>query len=219
MGVYQQLQQDKITNMRSIAQFLLAFSFISLANCNPGFFSGAEKSTRQEVITLTLDFAMHWGQWGPQAFCPEGYFAHAFKLKVESEDVSDDTALNAIELSCIQASTLMRDMEYHQDRDFTITSLQGKWGFWRELRTCSTGFLTGLRMKSEPEQGIFVDDTAANDLEMACNWSSEIHNGGGDHWGEWSGWSYCPQEWAICGLETRVEDESASDDTALNDVK
>ena len=45
-----------------------------------------------------------WGSWGTTEWCPIGTFAHGFKLKMESYQVSDyyddDTALNAIGLYC-----------------------------------------------------------------------------------------------------------------------
>ncbi|CAL4109291.1 unnamed protein product [Meganyctiphanes norvegica] len=203
--------------MRVITKLLFSLLCIGVSPSVPAKVSDGTEEPREAYITLTLDWASHFGTWGELAFCPEGSFAHAFRLKVESESAHDDTALNAIELSCAHRRQLgTKDI---QERDSTITSSQGHWGDWKALKTCSDGFLTGLRMKSEEPQGHLHDDTAANDLEMQCAWGSEIHNGEGDHWGRWSSWSYCPQGWAICGLQTRVEGTSANDDTALNDVK
>ncbi|CAL4217921.1 unnamed protein product, partial [Meganyctiphanes norvegica] len=177
----------------------------------------------EELRYINLKRSCVPGTGGSHSFCVGQYFGVMLHItyQVESEEAGDDTALNAIELECIQPTTnIPLGTEDIQERDFAISSLKGEWGDWRDLRTCSSGFLTGLRLKSEPDQGMFSDDTAANDLEMQCNWSSEIHNGGGDHWGDWSSWAYCPQGWAICGLETRVEDSTGhTDDTALNDVK
>lgn len=60
-------------------------------------------------------------------------------------------------------------------------------------RECPEGLLTGLKMKSEEYQGIFIDDTAANDLEMQCNHSTITLNGGGNRWGYYSNWATCPE--------------------------
>ena len=60
-------------------------------------------------------------------------------------------------------------------------------------KECPDGqWLTGFKLKVEPYQGVFVDDTAANDLEMNCNWSDMTINGNGDHWGEWGNFVQCP---------------------------
>lgn len=166
--------------------------------------------------TLVLDWAMHLGKWGNEEFCPYGTFAYAFRIKVESEKVADDTSMNGIELYC-------RNPREHSQlkesaKEFRITSAVGKWGQWRGWKECKDGLLTGLRMKSEMSQGD-GDDTAANDLEMQCNNSNVILNGGGNRWGHYSSWAKCPMGSAICGLVTQVEPDIIGDDTALNDVQ
>ncbi|XP_071522314.1 vitelline membrane outer layer protein 1-like [Panulirus ornatus] len=182
---------------------------------------GTVSSKKNEnYIILALDWAMNWGEWGPQVFCPPDTFTYAFQLKVETEDAFDDTAMNGIELYCRS----LRDVGQggapprKDAREFGITSTVDPWGDWMGKRECPQGLLTGLKMKSEEDQGIF-DDTAANDLEMQCDWSTYTMNGGGDHWGKWSSWVSCPEGMAICGIETRVESQTATDDTALNDVR
>ncbi|XP_045118100.1 vitelline membrane outer layer protein 1-like [Portunus trituberculatus] len=176
---------------------------------------------KETHITLALDWAMNWGTWGPQEFCPEGTFAYAFEIKVEPEDSNDDTSMNGIQLYCRLPMDAGHDglPPRKGAREFSITSNVARWGNWRGMRSCTEGLLTGLKMKSEEDQGFFVDDTAANDLEMQCNHSTTTLNGGGNHWGFYSSWATCPEGWAICGLMTRVEAESATDDTALNDVR
>ncbi|KAK4291769.1 hypothetical protein Pmani_035424 [Petrolisthes manimaculis] len=157
---------------------------------------------------------MNWGAWGQAEYCPPGTFATAFEIKVESEDATDDTSMNGIRLYCNNL------IDNKQTKELTVSSTVQKWGDWMGKRECPSGqVLTGLRMKSEEDQGNFVDDTAANDLDMQCSHSTFTLNGGGNHWGYWSTWASCPEGWAICGLETRVESESAGDDTALNDVR
>lgn len=179
-----------------------------------------EEREDEPFITLVLDWAMNWGSWGPQEFCPTGTFAYAFQIKVESEDASDDTSMNGIELFCREPVDVGREGRppRKEAREYSITSNYQKWGEWRGKRECPTGFLTGLKMKSEEDQGMLVDDTAANDLEMQCDFSTVTLNGGGNSWGYYSNWANCPEGYAICGIETKVEGETASDDTALNNV-
>ncbi|XP_063606981.1 vitelline membrane outer layer protein 1-like [Penaeus indicus] len=182
----------------------------------------ADEEPRDEThITLALDWAMNWGEWGPQVYCPLGTFAYAFQIKVEGEDHMDDTAMNGIELFCRAPADVGHEGQPPKKdaKEFSITSTVQQWGDWKGKRECATGYLTGLRMRSEEDQGFFIDDTAANDLDMQCNWSTDTLNGGGDHWGDWSSWESCPHNWAICGIETRVEADSATDDTALNNVR
>ncbi|XP_071523173.1 vitelline membrane outer layer protein 1-like [Panulirus ornatus] len=189
--------------------------------CLLGLVAGDEASRDDSHVTLALDWAMNWGEWGPQVYCPLGTFAYAFQLKVELEDAIDDTAMNGIELFCRDPVFVGHDgiPPRKNAREFTITSTVQRWGDWRGKRECDEGYLTGLRMKSEEDQGFFIDDTAANDLEMQCDWSTTTLNGGGDSWGRWSNWVSCPHGWVICGIETRVEADSATDDTALNNVR
>lgn len=186
-----------------------------------GVLSAPPDQKSVDHITLGLDWAMNWGDWGPQVFCPDGTFTNAFQIKVESESAVDDTAMNGIELFCQKPSDVHSIATFPEANatEYTITSTVQKWGDWKGKRECQTGYLTGLRMKSEKDQGWWIDDTAANDLEMQCDWSTETHNGGGDHWGYWSSWESCPHDWVICGIETRVESTSAADDTALNNVR
>lgn len=174
----------------------------------------------EPFLPLELDWAMTWGKWGEQEFCPTGTFAYAFRIKVESEKAKDDTSLNAIELFCRNP----RDVDHSHSlpkkkaKEFRITSAEGKWGKWQGRKECANGLLTGMRMRSEEAQGP-GDDTAANDLEMQCNHSSTTLNGGGNRWGHFSNWVTCEKGWAICGLQTRVESDVVGDDTALNDVR
>ncbi|KAK8401925.1 hypothetical protein O3P69_001200 [Scylla paramamosain] len=196
----------------------LVLALLGVAAASVVFRNDRAKETH---ITLALDWAMNWGTWGPQEFCPEGTFAYAFQIKVEPEDASDDTSMNGIQLICRQPVDVGHDGHPPREgaKEFSITSNEAKWGDWRGKRVCDEGLLTGLKMKSEEYQGFFIDDTAANDLEMQCNHSTTTLNGGGNRWGHYSNWATCPVGWAICGLMTRVEAESATDDTALNDVR
>ncbi len=71
-------------------------------------------------------------------------------------------------------------------------------------------FLNKVYTKKIPQDGI-------------CQ-SGEILEGTGiNQWGDWSSWTYCPPEAAVCGLQTRVQspqgDLAWEDDAGLTDIK
>ncbi|KAG7166408.1 Vitelline membrane outer layer protein 1-like 8 [Homarus americanus] len=93
------------------------------------------------------------------------------------------------------------------------------------MRSCSRGFLTGLRAQVLGYQGVVFDDVAVQDIQMECNYGDEIidgtktyHNFGIPN-GNWGTWARCPNGSAICGIETRLEDPNlVTDDTAVDDL-
>jgi len=157
-----------------------------------------------------------WGNLGPDEFCPEGSFANGFSLKVEKDQENgDDTALNAIKLSCA----------YHDGTEgWYITSTEQVWGDWNSFQRCyNNEFLRSAQLKTEAWQGSGwdgeYDDTAGNDLNFECT-DGELLYGDGAGWGEWSEMVSCPSNTAICGIKTLVESFQGDegDDTALNGV-
>ncbi|XP_042237665.1 vitelline membrane outer layer protein 1-like isoform X1 [Homarus americanus] len=171
---------------------------------------------------LEVDWAMNWGSWHEKEQCPAGSFVYAFDIKVDSEGVIDETSMNGINLYCSNPS----DANYYYGDnlpeadapDYIISSFVDQWGIWRGKRECYKGFLTGFRMRSESDQGAFGDDTTANDLEMQCNYGNETLIGGGNHRGNWSNYANCPYGMAIYAIQTRVQEFSSTDNTALNNV-
>ena len=92
-----------------------------------------------------------------------------------------------------------------------------------ELRCSGGRKLTGANLKTEGKQ-LAGDDTAANNLAMMCGKHEKLYRNG-KRWGNWGSWSksgykYCPNGMAICGLQTKVEewDDGRKDNTALNRV-
>ncbi|XP_028515812.1 vitelline membrane outer layer protein 1 [Exaiptasia diaphana] len=159
----------------------------------------------------------HWGSWGTIDWCPFGYYAYGFRLKVESFQggYKDDTALNGIILHCKKG----RGDTGHQTH---IHSSVERWGSWGHSKFCPRRlFLTGVEIKSESHQGS-GDDTAANNFKFTCNhryWRPLI--GDGSRWGSWNKHPVaCPPKSAICGIRTRVESWQGTkvDDTALNEA-
>ncbi|XP_040271213.1 vitelline membrane outer layer protein 1-like [Bufo bufo] len=155
-----------------------------------------------------------WGEWGPVEWCPCGYHAKGFSLKVEvKQKVEDDTALNGIHLHCLNKT----DFDQDRDHQYTITSAEGPWGEWSPTLWCPEGHLISFSMQVEPPRK-GVDDTAANNIMFQCS-DYEILLGTGHSWGHYDRWSgKCIK--GICGMKTKIEPPQGTlDDTALNDVQ
>ena len=86
-------------------------------------------------ITIFLSLSVltikgEWGEWYDWENCPSGSWVVRFQTRIEkSQGSSDDTALNAILMTC-------------SDRLFTqISSGQQSWGDWKdESPLCPNGF-------------------------------------------------------------------------------
>lgn len=71
----------------------------------------------------------------------------------------------------------------------------------------------------EPHQGLFGDDTAANNVRFRCS-SNPTLAGAGLDYGEYSLWSQDCGDGGICGIETKMEEyQYGLDDSSLNDVR
>uniref|UniRef100_A0A8C8AIW8 Vitelline membrane outer layer protein 1 homolog n=1 Tax=Otus sunia TaxID=257818 RepID=A0A8C8AIW8_9STRI len=90
-------------------------------------------------------------------------------------------------------------------------------GKWLPALTCPLGSrLISFRLRVEEPRALW-DDTAANNLDMACA-DGTVLEGNGGRAGTWGNWSEaCGCSWGICGLKTRVETpQRLGDDTGLN---
>jgi len=160
---------------------------------------------------IVLTWWGFWGDWGSLEFCPKGSFVHGFQLKSEpSQGRGDDTALNAVRLSC--------------NRDLAgagvLTSSQAPWGVWGSAALCPSGSLvTGFSVKEEPRQG-GGDDTALNNVRLSCGATVSIHASVRTSWGQWKDGLHCRAGWAVIGMKTRVERSRCGGDcTALNGLQ
>ncbi|XP_069071811.1 vitelline membrane outer layer protein 1 homolog [Pleurodeles waltl] len=167
---------------------------------------------RRYKSILTVPNGGQWGEWQKPEMCPEGYFAYGFSLKVQKPQgkLRDDTALNGIRLHCSQEPSAKKIQD--------VESESGRLGSWTTPVWCPRGFLTAFSLRVESPQGYTGDDTAANNIKFRCS-EGHIVEGQGLRWGSYGAWSDTCST-AICGLETRLENErGVSDDTSLNDAR
>ncbi|OXA37212.1 Vitelline membrane outer layer protein 1 [Folsomia candida] len=111
-----------------------------------------------------------WGVWGGMETCSPGAYVYGFRLKVHSDQgfFGDDSALNGIELLCINP-TAKRPARNASMTQFTaISSLMGHHGSFTGLLECpDPGFAVGFELRSEEDQGD-SDDTTLNNVNMGC---------------------------------------------------
>ena len=151
----------------------------------------------------------NWGYWHPISNCPEYGKVDGFRLRMDD----DTTALNSIELNCVNGGV--------------INPHHGHWGKWTQYQKCSEGtYITGAMLKSEPKQGFWKDDSAANNLKIKCSDGTEkldlLDGWDGGHQGSWGSWGSCSDTGGyICGLWVRMELNNffTIDNTALNQVR
>ncbi|KAF4077045.1 hypothetical protein AMELA_G00203500 [Ameiurus melas] len=191
---------------------LLMLSFGECANNDT-----QNKAVAVSPSTITVLNGQRWGTWGTSVRCPSGHahYATGFSLKVlTNQGFWDDTALNGIALQCskpIESTGSVGDYT-------TITSTEGSWGTWTENIWCPSGVLKSFQLRVDSYQGVFSDDTAANNIRFTCT-GGEMFEGNGMDWGSWGTWSSVCGGTGICGLQTNVEaPQGIWDDTSLNDV-
>lgn len=168
-----------------------------------------------EIIAVIGPFGGPWGEWRSQEMCPHGTFAFGFAHQVEGKQGSgDDTALNGIRLRCGSYP------DPGQTTAGLATSGTGIWGDWSEFRSCEDDFVTAVTMRIEDWQKE-GDDTAAVDIQFRCRGGTVLSVPPDLDWGKWKAWQECPDNTAICGIQTKVEPRGGGnfDDTALNDAK
>lgn len=154
----------------------------------------------------------YWGDWGGIARCPKNQYVYGYRLKSEpNQNNGDDTSLNGIQLFC----TIKSNLHYT-----TIESKNGRWGTWGTKQYCIHTPVKAFKMRIEAPQGSNGDDSAANDIELLCDYGKYISASVNTHWGSWTQSYHCPYGQAVSGLTTRVEsDQGRGDDTALNGLR
>ncbi|XP_053468173.1 vitelline membrane outer layer protein 1 [Ictalurus furcatus] len=174
--------------------------------------AGTTFALRNYTSILTVPNGEKFGIWMWSELCPDNFYAVGFSLRVEpNQYANDDTALNGIRLFCVQ----------NEDRRFlySVESHTGHFGEWTEPRWCPSGTLSSFQLRVEPHQGIFGDDTTANNIRFRCS-SNPTMEGQGMAWGEYGEWSNNCHNGGICGIQTKMElYQGILDDSSLNDVR
>jgi hypothetical protein len=155
------------------------------------------------------------GIWSTFVFCDSGTYVDGYRQRVVNDLSADPTALNSIEMSC---------SDYKGNKAHTIKSDDGCWGQWYNYAYCPSqekyrNFLTGYKILEGPVE------TGAHGMKGFCL-SEENFEAEGTYTNEpgiWGDWGICPKETAICGFQTRMEDEQESlageDNSALNHIR
>ncbi|XP_025029496.1 vitelline membrane outer layer protein 1-like [Python bivittatus] len=163
-----------------------------------------DSEARKYEATLQVPNGGRWGVWAKAALCPMGY-ANGFQLKVQPPQTiwADDTGLNSIRLRCTDGTI--------------IESMSGRWGHWTEFQKCPKGNLVSFSLNMEEHKGL-LDDIAVNNIQFSCE-DGTVLTGQTHNWGSYGPWSKrCPVGF-ICGIQTKIEEESQGDNASLNDIK
>ncbi|XP_077116863.1 vitelline membrane outer layer protein 1-like [Ranitomeya variabilis] len=200
-----ELEEPLVTHLLRMSSILCSFLLLSVIS---GAFG------ERDYVVIGIPNGGSWGEWGPAEWCPCGFYAKGFSLKVEiKQKADDDTGLNGIRLHCLNKT----DIHPNVKDEYIIKSAEGPWGEWSPTLWCPVGHLISFSMQVEPPRR-GVDDTAANNVMFQCT-DYEIMLGAGHSWGDYGRWSGKCMD-GICGMKAKVErPQGSGDDTALNDVQ
>jgi hypothetical protein len=140
--------------------------------------------------------------------CPVGSYVYGMRLKVEFDQgtFDDDSALNAVDLLCINPMKERPQTNASIAQFEVITSSEGHKGVHGIIMECpAPGFAIGFEFRSEPNQ--ILDDSAGNNLNLYCSDGSKLE-GYGMGWGEWTPPLICPRGLRLCSIQTLIEGPS-----------
>jgi hypothetical protein len=181
--------------------------------------NGAGRTDELFLEQGSIHFASPFGDESTKSgtiYCNNNSWVQGFKLQVEPNGGSsnDDVAMAGLKLYC-----------YDRDGD-RVDSLIHEWesdepGWWSTNRVKCEGdgnFVTGARMRIEGRLFGSGDDSAANDLELACKDGDSIVQSNGGTSGNWSSWRFCPPNTFVCGMNVEYEPHGGSgfDDTGVD---
>lgn len=117
-------------------------------------------------ITEIVSPEFHFGEWGPEQTCLDGYVAAEVRIEepvntdksrpdFEGPSNPDQSGLNCVRMKCA-------DGEWQ-------SSSCGDWGTWRSSKECPEGMkICGVRYQFQKHLSSHGDDTALNGLELQC---------------------------------------------------
>ena len=158
-----------------------------------------------------------WGTFSDTIYCEPGSYIGGFKLLVEPYGGGDwdDAAMVGVSMHCYKPNGTYVETLVHKDME--------EWANWSpNSAKCSAGkFVKGARLKIEKNQGGDEDDTAANDLELACVGGGVLKQTNGGPFGAWSPYQFCPTGTVACGVavERELYMGAGKDDTGLNSIR
>lgn len=181
---------------------------LGTCTCLPGWKGiDCSKSTERFVIAPSSG---PWGSYRNWVYCPDDTWAIGFSQRVdEYHGLSDDSAVNALELVCGDAQS---------NRVASIISYEGLWGAWGSRVYCNgpKNYLRTAQFRVEDSSSI--DVTGVTDSYFKCTDDSGIQASNGHSWGYWYSSASCPPSTAICGFQLLFQSYQGStgDDTAMN---
>lgn len=192
-------------------------------NCCSGGGNGGIPNSYVAGGELVVNNGLNLGTWRNQDRCPLGSFAGGIQLNIEKSlgILEDDTSVNGVEINCFDVNSKQETAEK--------SSFAMDWGSWYPDRDCPTDYyVVAFQMKSEPDQGLFGDNTGTNGLRVKCrgpglagSYTRTITEEG-VYWGtsKWGPWSAtCPTGTAVCAIKSKVRGNDGGDDVALTDVQ
>jgi len=176
-------------------------------------------TTGEEVLRNAVDLPNKSGEgkWGDVQNCPDGSFVSDVRLivkKVTDTDTDDETGVNGVEMRC-------RNKDGTPTGSITSKVLPG--GEALEWKTCGNtvnSFIEAADLR-DLATGAQSDKVAVTNMYFVCTNGPQLGRwkyGDRIFRARYSGMGGCDDDYAICGLQTKVLDD-AEDNSGLNDVR
>lgn len=162
---------------------------------------------------------LNFGVWLNYKYCPTGYYANGFQLRVKPPG-SDDTAVNNVMLLC--------SLPNNNEQGQSIKSGKAPEGDWYPKSYCPKNmYIVGFEIRLCPYKGILVDDYGVTDLRVYCRSMTlfnknlvKISAPGGINIGDWlDEQEKCDENSFVCGINANIELNGAADKSGLNKVE
>ena len=109
----------------------------------------------------------NWGGWKGWAMCSDGKYMAGARVRFEgSQGWGDDTALNGLEILCVEPDDCWSNSEIK-------TVYSGLWGDWKPWNSVDSKLVKGAQVRYEDPQG-GGDDTALNGIRFNVDYPPPI---------------------------------------------